>query len=372
MARVLFVVSDDKYFLSHRLSLALALQCKGHQIYLATSLGSIGAKREIEKYGIEVHDLGIRSKGIDSKSDIKLVIKIRQFINQVKPEYVFAVAFRMVFVSLIAFKFSKANFFIGMIAGLGYLSLSKKKSVNVIKYIIIKLLKILSLSRKVSLICQNQDDFNYLSSSVISEKRLLLVQGSGVDINHYYASKEPATDHVVVTCVARMLKDKGIVELFEAAELLKKQGHDHIVIQLVGDVHNANPNTLTQETLISWHKQGIIHWLGHRDDIAQLYQNSHIAVLPSYREGLPKSLLEAAASQRAIIATDVPGCREICRNGVNGILVPVRDAHTLAGAILKLANDHQLRKQFAVAGRTMVEKEFSDQIVNAAIVKLLA
>ncbi len=370
LKKVIFVVSDDFYFLSHRLATALFLQSQGYEIAIATCVSNQGKKNEIENYNIKVFDLAIRSKGIDSKSDLKVLFRLRKIFNQFSADYIHAVSMRMVFIALIAFKLSKAKNFIGMITGLGYLSLSSKKSVKLIKSGVIGLLRLLCLSNKVSLICQNEDDYAYLINKIISKKRLHLIKGSGVDINKYQVKAEPEGERVIVTFVARMLKDKGVVELYQAAKMIKDQGYENITVQLVGDIHEANPNSLTTKELQTWHDSGVIKWLGYQRNIVKIYQNSHIAVLPSYGEGLPKSLLEAAACGRAIIATDVPGCREICKNGVNGILIPVKGHRSLADAIIELANNPRKRAEYGANGRKMVEEQFSDYVINQQIYSL--
>ena len=367
LKKIIFVVSDDFYFLSHRLATALFLQSRGYEIAVATCVSNQGKKNEVESYGIKVFDLAIRSQGVDSKSDLKILFKLRKIFNQFDADYVHAVSIRMVFIALVAFKLSVAKRFIGMITGLGYLSLSSKKSVKLIKSVVVGLLRLLCLSNKVCLICQNEDDSTYLSDKVINKKRSHLIKGSGVDVERYQVKAEPEGEVIIVTFVARMLKDKGVIELYQAAKMIRDQGYENINIQLVGDIHEANPNSLSKEQLQTWNDEGVIKWLGHQSNIVEIYQNSHIAVLPSYGEGLPKSLLEAAACGRAIIATDVPGCREICKNGMNGILIPTKDPEALANAIIDLANDGEKRRSCGVVGRKMVETQFSDDVINQQI-----
>lgn len=370
LKKIIFVVSDDFYFLSHRLATALFLQRQGYEIAVATCVSSEDKKNEIQSYGIKVFDLAVRAQGIDSKSDLKVLFRLRQIFNQVNADYVHAVSMRMVLLSLIAFKLSKAKYFIGMITGLGYLNLSTKKIVKLIKSGVVFLMKVLCLSKKVRLICQNEDDYAYLSNKVIHKERLHLIKGSGVDIKKYTVIPEPETDKIIVSFVARMLKDKGVVELCQAAKIIKDLGYKNVNIRLVGDVHDANPNSLGKEQLQQWHDEGVIKWCGHQNNIVKVYQDSHIAVLPSYGEGLPKSLLEAAACGKAIVATDVPGCREICKNGVNGILVSPKDSESLANAIIDLANDIEKRLAYGIYGRKMVETEFSDDVINQQIYSL--
>lgn len=164
---------------------------------------------------------------------------------------------------------------------------------------------------------------------------------------------------------------KGVEELVNAAKIIKEKGYSNIVIQLVGDTHSFNPNTVSKSSLEEVHDAGYVNWLGSQSAIVTIYQNSDISVLPSYREGLPKSLLEAAACGLPIITTDTPGCREICKDGINGILVHVKSPESIANAIIKLANDADLRKKMGLESRLMIDKSFSLPIINQQMLKII-
>jgi glycosyltransferase involved in cell wall biosynthesis len=211
-------------------------------------------------------------------------------------------------------------------------------------------------------IVQNQQDAKALvSSGLISSDRVDIIAGSGVDLERFAPTPEPP-EPIKVTVVSRMLKDKGIQEIVLASRELKRRGKQ-ITIRLVGAPDPDNPSSLTEETLRQWHREGCIEWLGQRDDIPAVWAESHIAVLPSYREGMPKSLLEAAACGRPIVATDVPGCNELVRDGVSGILVPPRDWIKLADAIEKLAAMPALRANLGKGARAAVEDGLDEKTV---------
>jgi len=195
-----------------------------------------------------------------------------------------------------------------------------------------------------------------------------MIKGSGVNTNLFTYSPEPEGLPIVVH-ISRMLWDKGVGDLVDAARQLKRDGVGCRVI-LIGKPDPKNPSSIDEEVLRSWQAEGIIEWWGYRDDIPDILSRSHIAVLPSYREGLPKVLLEAAASGRPIVATDVPGCREICRHNENGYLVQVRDPSDLKRAIQRLVEDKEMRKRFGRKGRELVLQEFSDDIVVDNMLKI--
>ena len=229
-------------------------------------------------------------------------------------------------------------------------------------------MKVLSMNNNISLICQNHDDYNILENYVISSKKLFLIKGSGVNTEEFKSLNSSRKENpIIVTLVSRMLLDKGVLEFINAAKLIRDKGHENICCQLVGDIHDANPNSLTTSEIEQWHESGVITWLGHRSDISNIYNNSDMAVLPSYGEGLPKSLLEACSCGLPIIATDVPGCREICINNKNGIVVPVKNSEKLADAIIDLAFNKEKRVLFGKESRRMVLDEFSESVINQKI-----
>ncbi|MGH8499527.1 MAG: glycosyltransferase family 4 protein, partial [Methylococcales bacterium] len=224
-------------------------------------------------------------------------------------------------------------------------------------------------SSKNRVIVQNTEDRNLLITQLgINENNVVLIKGSGVDTRKFYPKPEP-NGKVTMALVSRMLWDKGIGEFVAAIKLLKKRGFDFSAA-LVGEPDDENLASVSRVQLQGWHDAGLINWLGYREDIAEFWHNAHIAVLPSYREGLPKSLLEAAACGRSIVTTDTSGCKEIVQNGVNGFLVPVGDAAGLADALEKLILNAELRQTMGQAGRKMVEQDFSDEKVIAETLRV--
>ena len=212
------------------------------------------------------------------------------------------------------------------------------------------------------MIIENHDDFNNLVlGSFAGRDSIALIKGAGVDTEKFAQKPEPS-DPVCVIMVSRLLRDKGIREFIDAAKLVKARDNS-VRFLLVGDVDDGNPTSLTADQLTELRNSRDVTWLGARTDIAELLGASHIACLPSYREGLPKSLIEAASAGRPIVTTDVPGCREVVTNLVNGLLVKPRDSIDLAAAIEKLVGDPELRRSMGVENRRKAETEFSNEII---------
>ena len=214
------------------------------------------------------------------------------------------------------------------------------------------------------MIFENSDDLKEaIGFGAISADDAVLIRGAGIDLDAFAPSPEPE-GVPVVTLTARMLWDKGVAEFVGAARQLKQAGIAARFL-LVGAPDALNRAAIPQATLDTWQAEGVVDCLGFRGDIAVVLAESHVVCLPSYREGLPKSLLEALAAGKPVVTTDVPGCREVVADGINGFLVPARSVTPLADALRKLIADPDLRHHMGAAGRSRAETEFSTQRVTA-------
>jgi len=247
---------------------------------------------------------------------------------------------------------------VNAVSGLGTLFTSNLDKPSLIRKAILSLLPSLLGRKRSWVIVQNKDDQDFFQSMLPSGK-VTLIPGAGVDVEKYAQQPEPA-GIVTAAIVSRMLGEKGVNETVEAGRLLRQRGIN-IRIQLIGSPDPENPSSIPKETLKSWHDEGIVEWLGHSSDITKVWANAHIAVLPSYREGFPKSLIEAMASGRPAITTDTIGCREVIEDGVSGILVPLNDANAVADALQKLVENAGLRRSMGAAARKRTETLFSDK-----------
>ena len=361
--KLLYIISDDNYFLSHRSGLAKAAQADGYDVSVLAYENDSKFTDKIKSHGFKFISFNQRAAGLGVMANLKLIWQTRKVINRIRPDLIHTVSMRMMFLVTIAFWISKSKRMVATLTGMGYLETASNPMIRVLKWFVTKAFKLMFSSKKIQLVVQNHDDYAGVKGKFINENRLHLVRGSGVNTDDFPLLELPKGETIQVTFVARMLKDKGLVELIEAAEIIQKQGIDTIKINLVGMPHAVNPYSVSEQQLTDWQNQGLVKWHGFRSDIVEVWRESHLAVLPSYREGLPMSLLEAASCGRAIITTDVPGCREMI-NGQNGLLVPVKNAKLLAEAIIKLANDKQLLKHMGMHSRKMVIEHFAANVVN--------
>jgi glycosyltransferase involved in cell wall biosynthesis len=254
------------------------------------------------------------------------------------------------------------------IAGLGFVFTSATLKARLVRPVFRALLRYVLGEAHASVLVQNPDDRAAIKSLGISDERIFTIPGSGVETDKLTPLGEPP-EPVTIGFVGRLLADKGVRTLVSAHEILARQGRP-VRLLIAGDSDPANPASIPLAEIEVWRQRPGIEVLGHVTDIAKFWASAHIAALPSRREGLPKSLLEAAACGRPIVATNVPGCREIARESVNALLVPPDNAQALADAITRLADDKELRRKFGEAGRRLVENEFSANRIGSETVAL--
>ena|SRR3990167_588385 len=359
--RVLIIVNGIENFFTHRLPLVRELKKQGYEVFLLAPSNKIDSRLKALENDIKIVTLKFNRKSINPFSAIVSIIKCYRVFLEIKPDIIFNVAMKTSLYSSITCIFYRKALNVNLITGLGYLFISQKKRVKVIRFFVKKCFKLsLSLSNS-RMIFQNKDDMNlFLRESIVLKDRAFLVRGSGVDLNRYTPVPEPDDIHVLFS--GRLLKDKGIEEFVEAAKILITKGIKAKFI-LVGDVDPGNPSTVKKETVLKWVQKGYVEWWGYYEDMASILPKINIVCLPSYREGLPKILLEGAACQRALVTTNVPGCREVVEEGVNGLLVELKDSVSLAEALRTLITDHQKRAQMASNARNLVERDFSDLVI---------
>ncbi|NYT62744.1 glycosyltransferase [Alcaligenaceae bacterium] len=353
--RLLFVVNNPAFFLSHRLLLALGARAAGFDVHVATMDGP--SVPEVLSHGLAHHVIPMSRSGKNPLKEIQSIYALWRLFRHLRPDLVHAVTIKPVLYGGIAARLAGVPAYIAAISGLGFVFTRHGQGFDFVRWSATQLYRLALGHSNSRVIFQNTNDRDVLRrAGVVRLDQVVLVRGSGVDLTEFQAVPEPDGAPVAIMA-ARLLADKGAAEFVEAARLTV--GHaSGLRWLLVGGPDQGNPASITQAEFARWQHEGIVQCLGERADIAALYQQSHIAVLPSYREGLPKSLVEAAACGRAVVTTDVPGCRDAIEPGVSGLLVPVRDARALADAVLRLASDGQLRRQMGAAGRHLAEQEF--------------
>ncbi|TFW16764.1 glycosyltransferase family 1 protein [Massilia arenosa] len=358
--QLLFVVTEDWYFCSHRLHLAVAAVQQGMRVAVATNVAEHGAY--IEAAGIELHPWRLKRSSVGLLAECTAVFDLWRIYRQVKPDVVHHVAIKPVVYGSLVSKLVRVPAVVNALGGMGAIFTGKSARRGIMRRLVLAAFRGLLGAPNQVLILQNPDDCSLMVEEAgVRQQSLRLIRGAGVDTREYDVAAEPEGVPLVVL-PARMLRDKGVAEFVDAARLLKRRGMVARFV-LVGGCDSCNPAALTETELSGWVREGVVEWWGRRSDMPAVFAASHIVCLPSYREGLPKALLEAAACGRAIVTTDVPGCREIVRHGVNGMLVPAQDAQALAHALQQLLLDSERRVRMGMAGRAMVVNDFSDTAV---------
>ena len=361
--RFLFVVNCPAFFISHRLPLAIAAKREGYDVHVATMAGE--ASYQIAEAGLIYHELPLTRSGRNPLNEMLVFIAIYNLFRQLKPVLVHLVTIKPVVYGGIAARLTGVPSVVAAVSGLGFVFIAKGLKATLVRLGVKTLYRLAFGKRNLYVIFQNPDDRNrFVDEGILAANKTILIRGSGVNIADFPISIEPDGCPVVIMA-ARLLRDKGVSEFVDSGRAIKQRGLKARFL-LVGDTDPDNPATVTVRELDAIREEGIIELLGHRKDIPELFSTSNIIVLPSYREGLPRVLVEAAAAGRAVVTTDVPGCRDAIESGVTGLLVPVRDANSLADAIQRLIEDIKLRQRMGSAGRLLAEKEFSiEKIVSA-------
>ena len=363
--KILYLVSEDWYFVSHRLPMARAARGAGFEVHIATSVA--GHAAAIEREGFILHPLGWRRGSFNPLRLLSAVREVRHLYLRVRPELVHHVALMPVVIGSLA-AIGLPIVCLNAIAGLGYAFTTRTPKARLLRATIELVLRRLFGRARAFVLVQNPDDRAAILSLGVSGDKITLIAGSGVDIDALTPLPEPPPP-VVAGFVGRLLTDKGVPTLVEAHALIARRGRP-VSLLIAGEADPTNLASIPEATIAEWKRRPGLTLLGQVDDIGAFWTRAHIAVLPSLREGLPMSLLEAAACARPIVATDVPGCREIARDGVNALLVPASDAAALADAIDRLAGDAEMRRRFGAAGRRIVENEFSHLRIGQEIVAL--
>lgn len=362
--RLLFVVNDSSFFVSHRLPVALAARAHGFEVHLAAL--DTGERDLIEAGGIIFHPLHVDRAGLNPLRELRLIWHIGRVIAEVGPVLVHGVTIKPVLYAGILARVLGVPATVHAVTGLGWV-FGEEGGPNWAVRRLVALLYGFALNHKNGrTIFQNPDDLQLMvSGGLIRGERATLIRGSGVDVSAFRPIAEPDGEPVVIL-PARLLWEKGIREFVEAGRLLRAAGV-RARFALVGEPPVHNRNAVPRAVIEEWVSKGEIEWWGHQADMFAVYARSHVVCLPSfYREGVPKSLLEAAACGRPIVTTDAPGCREVVRHGENGLLVPPRSVPALATALRDLLADRDRRLEMGRRGRARVEAELSVEMVIAA------
>ncbi|MGB0683970.1 MAG: glycosyltransferase family 4 protein [Magnetovibrionaceae bacterium] len=365
--KLVFLVTEDWYFVSHRLGLAKAARDMGLDVVVVTRTKDHADL--IQREGFQLISFLLPRSRLSVISEIKSIVNLYRVYKQLSPDIVHHVALKPSLYGSIAAFAARVPHVVNAMTGLGFVFTEGNWKRKLLQPLV-RLLGGVVFSRKDNrIIIQNPDDAETLLKAGIGKRETMtLIRGSGVSFDQFQPLPEP-DGIVTIAMVSRMLWNKGVGELAEASRILKAKGLRYRIL-LIGNPDPENPTSIDPVQLCRWHDEGLVQWRGFRDDVADVWRTSHIAVLPSYREGLPKSLLEAAACARPIVAFNVPGCREIVEDNKNGYLVPLQDHVGLATALETLITSPDLRFKMGAYSRKLVEDHFHEDIVIRETLKI--
>lgn len=363
-SRVLFVESDAPSFLMHRRATAEGVRGRGCDVHVAAPGGPEQAA--IEALGFTFHEAPFSRGSTSPLGELRTLRALRALYARLRPDLVHHVALKAVLYGTLAARLARVPAIVNGVTGLGYLFTEGDGRAALLRAVFVAMARPVLRSERAITTFENADDLAaFRRLGLVAEDRGVLVRGTGVDTRQFRPTPEPP-GVPVVTLASRMLWEKGIGVFVEAARLLRRDGVE-ARMALVGLPDPENPRSVPRAQLQAWHDEGIVEWWGFRQDMPGVLGASHVFVLPTmYREGVPRVLIEAAACGRPAVTTDRPGCRDIVRDGENGLVVPANDAPALAGAIRTLLGDPALRARMGARGRAIVEEEYAQEHVLAA------
>ncbi|WP_309678792.1 glycosyltransferase family 4 protein [Polaromonas sp.] len=370
--KIILFANTEWYLFNFRLSLAKALQSQGHEVLLISPPGEFGARLQAE--GFRWQALPMDRRSLNPLQELRLLAHLCQLYRRERPALAHHFTIKCVVYGSIAALLARVPARVNAVAGMGYVFTNNALKARLLRPLVRALMRLVLNGRGARLILQNNDDVAAFAQAGLARPELVrLVKGSGVDLTRFTPHAQPVQDDqegqvgkdtqpTRVLLAARLLWDKGIAEYVEAARLLRAQGLT-IRFLLAGAPDPGNPAAIPQATLDGWAAAGLVELLGQVSDMAALFASVDIAVLPSYREGLPKSLIEAAACALPLVTTDAPGCREVVTHEVDGLIVPVKNGQALAAAIRRLHLDPAWARRLGLAARARALQEFDERIV---------
>jgi len=365
--KILLFANTTWYLYNFRLALAKDLRAAGYEVVLAAPRDEY--VRNVRDAGFVWREIAITRRGLNPLKELKGFVSVIKLYRSEKPDLCHHFTIKPALFGSIAARLLRIRCVVNAVTGLGYLFMHSSLKDRVLRFLLYPVLRFAFRHPNSYAVFQNESDREaYQLAGIVGEEGTEVIAGSGVSMERFSVVGEaPVSDRIVL--IARMLRDKGVLEYIEAVRLLREEGYNGEAL-LVGGLDDGNPSAIPGNQIMEWQDRGIIRWLGHQDDIPGILASSSVVVLPSYREGLSRVLIEAAASGRPLVAADVPGCREVVHDGVNGYLVPVRDPVSLMKAIRRLVSDREMALRMGKAGREIARREFAVQVVNARTMKL--
>ena len=359
--RLLFMFTEDWAFAALFLDRAIAAKKAGYEV--AVHVRCSEHRAVIEQAGLQVIPHNISRSGLNPFRELLSVFQLIKVFRSFRPDVIHLIALKPIVLGSLASVFYPKAKVVNAPVGMGYLFASNDMRARLARPFVKLVLKsTLGRKRSITIIENSDDKSSLLKGGFLRDDQIVLIRGTGVNLDVFRPAAEPDGPKIVVL-IARMLRDKGVYEFVESARIIRRT-QPTVSFWLIGDADPGNPASLTTQQLQDWNDEGIVKWFGYRTDVAELLKQVHIVCLPSYREGFGKVFVEAGAALRAVVATDVPGCREAVEHDINGLLVEPKNPQALADALSRVLTDDQLRLRLAKEGRRRAEFEFSSATVN--------
>lgn len=363
MSKIILVANTDWYLYNFRKSLMNDLHSKGYEVVLVSPPGPF--KDAFQDWGFRWISWKVGRKTLSPRQELQSIVDLVRIYLRERPDLLHHHTIKPVLYGTLAARISRAPAVVNAVTGRGYVFLGEDRQARFLRFFVGPIYRFLMKSSQVGLIFENQTDRDFFTEQrMVRSEQTWLIESVGVDPNRFSPQPEPEGEPIILL-PARMLWDKGIDILVQAARLLKLWQVPARVI-LAGPLDPGNPSAIPEETIMEWQAEGVLEWVGWQENMETVYSQSHIVTLPSFHEGVPTVLIEAAACGRPMVATDIPGCRAVITPEENGILVPPRDAQALANALVRLVRSPNLRKHMGRAARQTVLDKFTYQRVNAA------
>lgn len=363
--RILYAVNSDWFFLSHRLPIASAAAANGAEVFVACI--DTGRGEEIKAHGFRFIPVPMTHSGINPLKELRTLAALVKIYRSVCPDIVHHLTIKPIIYGSIAARLARVPATVNAVTGLGFVY-SESTRARLLRPLVELLYRTAMRGARTYAILQNPDDQRtLLEAGIVKTGQTVLIKGSGVDCGRFKPTSKSVDDPLVVL-PSRMIWDKGVGEFVAAAESIRSR-NPQVRFALIGEPDQGNPKAVSEKQLYRWAARGNVEWWGYQEDMPAILNRSTIVVLPSkYPEGVPKILIEAAACGRPIVTTDTPGCREIVRHGLNGLLVPAGDVAALVTAIERLLGDEHLRDRLGRRGRAIAKGEFAvENVVNSTI-----
>lgn len=374
--RIAVIASYAPSLVIFRGPLLAALSRAGHQILACAPASESTVPQKLHEMGVMYQSIELSRTSVNPLDDVKTLLSLYGIFRRFKPDIVLAYTIKPVVYGSLAARLAGVPRFFSIITGLGFTFVEPEHTTNEqlkrrILNKLVKLLYSLALSWNERVFFQNPDDrAHFVQSELIPKEKTVLINGSGVDLDYFAESPPPTREFPLFLLIARLLKDKGILEYVEAASILKKQ-YPNVEFQLLGWFDENNPACISRSQLEQWQREGNIEYLGSTEDVRPFLREASVYVLPSYREGTPRTVLEAMAVGRPIVTTNAPGCRETVIYGENGFLVPVRDVPSLVNALEKFIHQPELIAAMGKRSREIAEEKYDVHKVNTVILQTM-